>query len=368
MARPIPASYYYSGQGRLGIGSRNAVTGEAYDMLFVGNVTSLTVDIATTKLEHKESMSGQRATDLTIIQEKNATFKFTGESLNLDLLSLGLYGAKASVTGAGVTAEVHVARRGYQIPLKHPNVSGLVLTMVSGGTPLVLNTDYIYDEGFGTIYILATSTVVPADPGGNISINYTYGNYDKLDAFTQGTPPERFLRFEGLNTVNGDLRLIDIFRAGFDPLTGLEFINEEIGQGEFNGNILPDLTKIGVGESQYFLERRVYAPSATSAPPVINSLVVADLTDTVMNLVMSQALTSANPTGAGGFTVSSTGAAVTVTAVVVSGTSVNLTLSRLIAAGEVMFLHYAPPGVNPLGNANGNTAAFTGRPVQNNVV
>ena len=365
--RPIPSSYYYSGQGRLGIGERNSVTGEAYNMIFVGNVTSLTIDIATQKFEHKESMSGNRSIDLTIIQEKNATFKFTAESLVLDLLAQGLYGSQASVAGASVTNEVHRARRGYMIPLLHPNISGLTMTTVAGATPLVEDVDFTYDAGFGTVYILATSPVVDPGEGENININYTYGGYDKLEAFTTGTPPERFLRFEGLNTVNGDLRLIDIFRGAFDPLTGLEFINEELGSGEFNGSILTDTTKVAVGASQFFTERRIYAPSATSAPPVVASLAVADLTDTVMNLTMSQALTSANPTGAGGFTISSTGAAVTVTAVAVSGTSVDLTLSRAITAGEVMYLNYTPPGLNPLGNANGNTAAFSGRSVQNNV-
>lgn len=364
--RPIPTSYYYSGQGRLGIGDRDPVTGESYNVIFVGNVTSLTIDIATEKFEHKESMSGNRAIDLTVIQEKNATFAFTAESLQLDLLASGLYGDKASVTGASVATEVHRAKRGYAIPLKHPNVSGLTLTTVVGSTPLVENTDYIYDAGFGTVYILATSTVVDPGEGENINIAYTYGNYDLLNAFTTGTPPERFLRFEGLNTVNGDLRLIDIYRAAFDPLTGLEFINEEVGSGDFQGSILTDTTK--ATGSQFFVEKRVTAPSATSAPPVVASLAVADATDTVMNLTMSQSLTSANPAGAGGFTISSTGAAVTVSAVVVSGTSVNLTLSRAIAAGEVLFLNYVPPGSNPLGNANGDTAAFSGRSVQNNVV
>lgn len=257
--RPIPQSYYYSGQGRLGIGSRNNTTGELYDMLFVGNVTSLAVDIAVKKFEHKESMSGQRSIDATVIQEKNATFKFTSESLNLEPLALGLYGSRATVTGATVTNEVHLARRGYAIPLLHPNVSIVSIDTVVGPTPLVEGVDYTVDEGFGTIYISATSTVVNADPGETVNVDYTYGAHDKLEAFTQGTPPERFLRFEGLNTINGDLRIIDIYRAAFDPLTGLEFINEELGKGDFGGNILPDLTVVNPLLSQFFRERRVAA-------------------------------------------------------------------------------------------------------------
>lgn len=258
--RPIPDSYYYSGQGRLAIGSRDDDTGEMFDMIFVGNVTSLTVDIAVKKFEHKESMSGDRSIDLTIIQEKNATFKFTSESLDLTALAAGLYGATAAVAGATATAEIHAARRGYAIPLTHPNVTSVTtIATVTGSTALVENTDYQIDKENGTIYILSTTTVVDADPGENITITYVYGEYDRLEAFTSGTPPERFLRFEGLNTVNGDFRVVNIYRAAFDPLTGLQYINEELGSGEFGGNILQDRTRTDVGYSAYFSEHRIAA-------------------------------------------------------------------------------------------------------------
>lgn len=257
--RPTPTSYYYSGQGRLGIGDRNVTTGKLSGLVFVGNVTSLSIDIATTKFEHKESMTGNRAIDLTIIQEKNATFSFTSESLILSLLADGLYGEQAGVTGATVAAEVHFAEPGKAFSLDHPNVTALTsIATVSDTTPLVEDTDYNVDMGFGTIYVDAATTVVDA-LGEDVTVAYTYGAYDKLEAFTTGTPPERWLRFEGLNTVNGDLRIIDIYRGAFDPLTGLEFINEELGSGEFNGNCLPDTTITAVGVSQYFKERRVVA-------------------------------------------------------------------------------------------------------------
>ena len=162
--RPTPDSYYYSGQGRLGIGDRNSTTGELKNVIFVGNVTSLTIDVEVTKFEHKESMTGNRAIDLTIIQEKNATFKFTSESLTLDLLALGLYGSKSTVTGAAVVNEVHLARRGYAIPLLFPDISAVSIETVSGATPLVIDVDYKVDYEFGLIYILSTSTVVDADP------------------------------------------------------------------------------------------------------------------------------------------------------------------------------------------------------------
>jgi uncharacterized repeat protein (TIGR02059 family) len=362
--RPIPVSYYYSGQGRLGIGDRDPTTGEYSNLIFVGNVTSLTIDIATTKFDHKESMSGQRAIDLSIVQEKNATFTMNAESLILDLLSLGLYGTNSVISAGVVAAEIHKVVKGQAIPLKHPNVTGVIVAPEGGGSAYVEGTDYQVDEGFGTIYTLASGGMVD---GGNVTVNYNHGAFDQIDAFTQFTAPERYLRFEGLNTVDGSLRLIEIPRASFDPLTGMEMINEELGSGEFNGSVLPDLTIIQTGASQYFRERRVGGAGSSIIVPTIAAAVIANADPDSLVLTASQALTSPNPTGAGGFTVATTGAAVTVSSVTVAGSTVTLALSRAIAAGETVSLSYAPPVSNPLANTYGTVSAFSGKSVTNNV-
>jgi hypothetical protein len=251
--RPLPESYYYSGQGRLGIGERNPLTGVLSNVEFIGNVTSLQIDIAVTKFEHKESMSGDRAIDKTTIKEKNATFKFSSESLKVSLMALGLYGSSMAVEPGTVVGEQHMARNGLAIPLKFPNVSNVVLKKNGTAVPAA---EWDYDDGFGTIYIKADSAAIGATDVA-VTVDYSYGANTTIEAFTQATPPERFLRFEGLNTVDGSLRLIDIPRSALDPLTGLEMINEEFGAGEFNGNILPDLTVTAAGVSKYFRERRI---------------------------------------------------------------------------------------------------------------
>lgn len=248
--RPTPTSYYYSGQGRLGMGVRDAATGRFDEMLFIGNVTSLTIDIAVQKFEHKESMTGQRAIDLTVVQEKNATFKFTAESLNLDLMAVALYGASAAVTSGSVASESHKIKKGQAIPLRYPNVSNVVVTGVDAA-------DYDVDSKFGTIYIKADAA--SAADGETITVAYSYGAHSKLEAFTQSTAPERYFRFEGLNTVDGSFRIIEIPRGAMEPMTGMELINEELGTGEVSGTILPDLTIVTPGISQYFRELRVAA-------------------------------------------------------------------------------------------------------------
>lgn len=258
MARPLPTSYYYSGQGRLAIGDRDPATGVYSNVLFVGNVTSLTVDIASDKFEHKESMDGLRSIDVSFSKQNTATFKFTSESLILKLLATGLYGDTTSKTAGTITSEEHMFSQAGAIALKNPNVSDVVVkTTDASPVTLVEGTDYIVDEGFGTIYPVPTSTVVTA-AGVKVSVDYTHGAFDQVDVFTQAKAPERYLRFEGLNTLNGDLRLIEIPRAQFDPLTGLEFINDELGSGDFAGSILQDPFIVGgPGNSQFFRERRI---------------------------------------------------------------------------------------------------------------
>lgn len=85
------ANYYYSGQGSLLIAERDEGTGKPKGFLPVGNVPELTINIETSKLEHKESETGSRLTDLTIITEKKGTFEFKLENLSLDNLAMGLW-------------------------------------------------------------------------------------------------------------------------------------------------------------------------------------------------------------------------------------------------------------------------------------
>lgn len=247
--RPIPTSYYYSGQGRLGVGERDTATGRYDSMLFPGNVTSLAIDIATQKSEHKESMSGQRAVDLSLLQEKNATFKITVESLHLELMAISLYGTAGAIDAGTVTGEPHKVKKGQAIPLRFPRISNLVVTGMAAG-------DYDVDSGFGTIYVKANASVADDTV---VTVAYSYAAHSKLEAFTQGVAPERYLRFEGLNTVDGSLRLVEIPRGSFDPMTGMELINEDVGSGEIGGSILPDLTIVTAGVSQYFRELRMTA-------------------------------------------------------------------------------------------------------------
>lgn len=247
------ANYYYSGQGSLYIAERNLTTGAPLGFIPLGNVPTLTIDIATTLFEHKESETGQRLTDLVIVKEKKGTFTFTVENLSLDNLALGLWGTKATNAGAAVTDEAIVIPKdgaGRKYPLLYPGVSAVTVTGAGGTPTYVLNTDYTVDLVNGAIAIPAAggaiNTALNALTVGQtltVLVDYTYAGNTKVDAFMNAAAPERWLRFEGLNTVDNKVVIVDIFKAQFDPLTGYGLLNEDLGSVEMKGNILADLLR-----------------------------------------------------------------------------------------------------------------------------
>lgn len=248
------ANYYYSGQGSLYAGARTATGGPA-GLLPLGNIPELTLNIETTKFEHKESESGNRLIDLTLVQEKKGTIEFTLENLNIENMALGLWGTSAVVAGGTESADAFTipgtATAGMRFPLKHPGVTNTVTDSGGAPGPLVQGTDFTLDAANGTIELTAAGVTKIAGSDYSFSGGYDYDGYDKVDAFTEVSAPERYLRFEGLNTVDNTRVLIDVFKAQFDPLTGYGLINEEVGSVSMVGNLLADSLQ-PQGQSQFF--------------------------------------------------------------------------------------------------------------------
>lgn len=248
--RQTPVTHYYSGQGRVMLGDRDPVTGKGFNLRGIGNCTSLTFEVSSEKFEHTESMTGQRAVDLVIPKEKKATMKFTCESMDLANLALGLFGTVVDVAGNTVTDEAHKFVTGGAIALQYPGVKVTsVKTGASAGAATPVDpSDYHVDTDFGTIYPLDNA----AFTGANVYVTYDYADQKRLDVFTQALPEEKYMRFEGMNTVNDDIALVVAPRVSFDPLPATQLINEEVGSVEFTANVLLDPT-ILVG-SKFFTQ------------------------------------------------------------------------------------------------------------------
>ena len=313
---PSCQNYYYSGQGSIYVAQRNAA-GQPLGFRQIGNVPSLELTIDITKFEHKESCSGQRAIDLSIVQEKNGTFSLTMESISAKNLALAAWGTSGLVAGAAVASGT-ITIDDPDLPyilgdinlddtvavtltnsLSVGSASWLATTAYAVGdaaTPVVPNSRFYYvaegDEGtsggseptwpttkgdtvvdgtvtwtdgglialveathftldatFGTVTLNALSE---ASVGDVWNLAYTHLGYVNVTALTE-TSQERWLRFQGLNTIDNREVVVDLYRASFDPLQGYGLINEEIASIDLSGNILLDALRLS--GDQFFRQR-----------------------------------------------------------------------------------------------------------------
>lgn len=241
-------STYASFQGRVFLGKRDAA-GMPYEVRSPGNVAELKLSLKTDVLEHYESQSGQRTLDHRMVKQKSATLNLTIEEFTKDNLALALYGNHVTGDGGLVNDEPVGGEQplvGDRYFLAHAKVSKLVIKD-SNAKPATLSPgiDYTGDLDFGSIQFLrlddgATPPVPYVKP---FKATYAYGVTTEIGIFTQPLP-ERYLRLEGLNTAQGNAKvLVELYRVAFDPLKELSLISDDYNKFEMEGSLLADATK-----------------------------------------------------------------------------------------------------------------------------
>ena len=234
-------STYASFQGRVYLGKRDP-SGLPIEVRSPGNVAELKLSLKTDVLEHYESQSGQRALDHRMVKQKSATVNLTIEEFTKENLALALYGNFVVGTTGTVTDEPLGGVSptvGDRYFLAHPKVSSLVV-VDSAGTPptLTAGTHYTADTDVGAIQFLDTAGFTAS-----FKASYAFGVATEIGIFTQALP-ERYLRLEGLNTAQGNARvLVELYRVAFDPLKEISFISDEYNKFELEGSLLADSRK-----------------------------------------------------------------------------------------------------------------------------
>lgn len=234
-------SYYASFQGRVYLGKRD-LNGNPIEVRSPGNVADLKLSLKTEVLEHYESQSGQRSLDHRMIKSKSATISLAIEEFTKENLALALYGTHVATASGTVTDEPiggAVPVVGDRYFLAHPKVSTLVVKD-SAATPTTLTagTQYTADTDFGALQFLDTTGLTAP-----FKASYGFGDVSEIGIFTQPLP-ERFMRLEGLNTAQGNAKvLVELYRVAFDPLKELALISNEYNKFELEGSLLADSTK-----------------------------------------------------------------------------------------------------------------------------
>ena len=129
---------YFSGQGVCMIGTRDT-NGKPAGLRPLGNVSALAIKNAVTTLEHKESTTGQRGTDLRLATDVKVSLDMTMENFNSENLAMTTRGTATVVPGASVTAEAINAYLGRVSPLAHIKTSAVVVKQ--GATTLIEYTN-----------------------------------------------------------------------------------------------------------------------------------------------------------------------------------------------------------------------------------
>lgn len=242
---------YFSGQGRVYIGARDAA-GNPQGLNFVGNVPELKVSLSVETLEHQESTSGQRLTDLQLIKTKKGEFACTLEELIAVNLGLALYGTTIEQVSGTVTAEAlpNPVTAGSLYLLAKQNVSSVVVKDASGTPKTLPVAQYSLNAKHGSLVINDKTTGGPyVEP---FKVDYAYGTAQSTALFTQPLP-ERWVRFEGLNIADSNREVvIDLYRVAINPAKELSIITEELLKFELSGQVLADTQKSATGDLGQF--------------------------------------------------------------------------------------------------------------------
>ena len=124
---------YFSGQGVCMIGTRD-VNGKPAGLRPLGNVSALAVKNATTTLEHKESQTGQRGTDLRLTTDVKVSLDMTMENFNSENLSLCTRGSSTAIGSGTATNEAVNAYSGLVSPLEYIKIGTPVVKMGATNT------------------------------------------------------------------------------------------------------------------------------------------------------------------------------------------------------------------------------------------
>ncbi len=180
MALPLRTTRYYSGQGSVLV-SRLDSAGVPTREYQIGNCATATVETTVEKEEHKESQSGSRLTDLSIVTSVSGSLALALENFNSDALALALGGSILHVQGGSVTGEALKHYNGGHLRFARRFVSAVALKRGAQALTLYTNDatpyDYKLDDESGLVVMNdgAVTAVDKITTGGTAPTAITVG-------------------------------------------------------------------------------------------------------------------------------------------------------------------------------------------------
>lgn len=261
MAQVADNTRLYRGQGQVFLARR--VNGLPAGLEFIGNVSELTLNPQTEKIEHMESQTGNNSVDKVIERGLKVEISMTIDSMASKNLARMVFGKVTEEAAKVVNGESHVAYVGKNLIVDNINLLSFdSLTDEGGAIDYVAGTDYeVIDLAAGMIRILEGGAI--AD-GQIVEANYETGAQETVAAFGESNT-EYWLRFNGLNTAEeNNPVIIDCFKVRFAPAQDVAVINDDdFATYQQSGDCLFDATKPATGKlGRYFSVRQLSLAAA----------------------------------------------------------------------------------------------------------
>jgi hypothetical protein len=216
----------------------------------IGNCSSFSYEATTQEIEEQDYTSPGGGLDASVLRIQSLNISYNARHFKAANIARAVYGLNTDEAAGTVSAEAHTVHRGALVDLRYPGASSIVITTAIGGTPLVLDTDYIINAA-GYPEILETSALVTG-AGLDVLVAYSYSAHASVQALVASGKRFR-LKFLGLNEVrSGKPMVIEVFRVNHSPAS-MSLIGDEFQGMEFTAKAEKDQTVLGSGLSQYMV-------------------------------------------------------------------------------------------------------------------
>ncbi|MFH2504045.1 leucine-rich repeat protein [Klebsiella indica] len=235
-------SPYYYGQGRLYL-SKLKADGTPENLLWLGDCSGLTLNIASEVTVKKTSRGGRRLDAGLSVTDTTASLSFTLYEHSQENLACALWGKSESSIAAFIAGQPlpDGMKPGQRFIICNASVWDVYIPGLEAGT------DYKVDYLFGAIEFIT------APPDG-LTVSY-YHSRNAHVTLLSTLPDDLYLRYEGSNLASPEqLVMLDIYRVKLSPVDVFSLINNDssVSSVSINARVLPDLSRYTGAEFDLF--------------------------------------------------------------------------------------------------------------------
>lgn len=224
---------YYYGQGRLYL-SKIKPDGTPVNLLWLGDCSDLTLNIASEIKVKKTSLGGRRLDAGLSVTDTTASLAFTLYEHSQENLARALWGNSTSSISGYITGQAipDGIKPGERFIICDASIWGVTIPGLESGI------DFKVDPFFGAIEFIT-------QPPAGVTVSYYHSRCAQVTLLST-IPDDLYLRYEGINNASPEMLVtLDVYRVKLSPVDVFNLINNDssISSIPINARIMPDLSR-----------------------------------------------------------------------------------------------------------------------------